>query len=105
MLLAADVTRDDFEWWSLCSFPFFQNGLSFSRVAKRGRVRVQALIQAFVVKSFDEGRDLFLEFSRQIVIVRKGPVTPDEVVHLLVSLCRHAGGQEWQGFARSRKGW
>ena len=55
-------------------FPFFQNGLSSSEVDIRRREIVQALMQAFVVIVFDEGRDLLLEFPRQIVIVQEDPV-------------------------------
>ena len=68
-------------------FPFFKNGLSSSEVDIRRREVVQALMQAFVVISFDEGGDLLLKLSRKIIIVQKDPILQCLMPTLDLPLC------------------
>lgn len=68
-------------------FPFFQIGLSSSEVDIRWREVVQALMQAIVVIISQEGRDLLLKFSRQIVIVQQEPVLQRLMPALNLPLC------------------
>ena len=53
--------------------PFFENGLSTSEVDISRREGVEALMQALVVIVCDEGGDLLLELTREIIIVQQDP--------------------------------